>query len=50
MISHCLNPETAEELKAAVLATFKNVRVDVFPMRGLDSFYAEKNGLIMSYR
>ena len=50
VISHCLNPETANELKAAVLATFKNVRVDVFPMRGLDSFYAEKNGLIMSYR
>ncbi len=50
VISHCLNPETAGELKSAVLEAFRNVTVDVFPMRGLDSFYAEKNGLIMCYR
>ena len=50
VISHCLNQEAANELKAAILATFKNVRVDVFPMRGLDSFYAENKGLIVGYR
>ena len=49
-ISHCLNPDTANELKAAVLAAFRNVRVDLFQMKGLDSFYAERNGIIMSYR
>ena len=49
VICHCLNSEAAEELKAMVLETFRNIRVDIFQTGGLDSFYAEKAGLIVSY-
>ena len=50
VISHCLNPETAEQLKGMILERFKGVTVDIFPTRGLDSFYAERGGLIVGFQ
>ena len=50
IISHCLNPNMASALKQQILNRFGSIPVDVFPTGGLDSFYAEKNGLIVSYR
>lgn len=47
VISHCLNPEVAEQLKEMILERFKDVTVDIYPTRGLDSFYAERGGLIV---
>ncbi len=49
VISHCLNEKAAQLLRDALLAAFGSVSVDILPTRGLDSFYAERNGLIVAY-
>ena len=49
IISHCLNEETAEMLKQQISEAFPNVSVSVYPTRGLDSFYAERGGVIIGY-
>ena len=49
VISHCLNPENAEQIKARLLEAFPHLTVDVIPTRGLDSFYAERHGLIVGF-
>ncbi len=48
-ISYCLNEGLAEMLKKALLARWPGARVWMLPTRGLDSYYAERNGLIVSY-
>jgi len=48
-ISQCLNPKLAEELKRMILEKWQNAAVQIFPTKGLDSYYAERNGLIISY-
>lgn len=49
VISHCLNEEQAVRLREKILATWESAQVRIIPTRGLDSFYAEKGGLIVSY-
>ena len=49
VISHCQNEKDALSLKAALEAAFAGVEVLVQPTRGLDSFYAERSGLIVGY-
>lgn len=49
VICHCLNEAAAQMLKTALLEVFRDVRVDILPTRGLDSFYAERHGLIVGY-
>ncbi len=49
VISHSLNAEAAEQLKAKLLEAYSHLIVDVIPARGLDSFYAERHGLIVAY-
>ena len=49
LISHCRNLKDAEALKAALEAAFAGVEVLIQEARGLDSFYAERNGLIVGY-
>ena len=49
LISHCQNEKDALSLKAALEAAFAGVEVLVQPTRGLDSFYAERSGLIVGY-
>ena len=49
LISHCRNLKDAEALKAALEAAFAGVEVLIQETRGLDSFYAERNGLIVGY-
>lgn len=48
-ISECLNRPMAEELKAMILETWRDAMVQILPTRGLDSYYAERSGLIVSY-
>lgn len=48
-IHHCENPEAAEKLSAAIKAAFPKAIVDIFPTRGLCSFYAERGGLLIGY-
>lgn len=49
VISHCQNEEAAQMLKDQLRASFPHVTVDILPTRGLDSFYAERHGLIVGY-
>lgn len=48
-IHHCENLPAAEKLKEAIKAAFPKVSVDIFPTRGLCSFYAERGGLLIGY-
>ena len=49
VISHCQNEEAAQQLKDALLNAFRQIKVDILPTRGLDSFYAERHGLIVGF-
>jgi DegV family protein with EDD domain len=49
LISHCMNEKDALALKEALLQAFPGVSVLIQPTRGLDSFYAERSGLIIGY-
>ncbi len=48
-ISHCYNQDMAEKLRTSVLGSWSGARVTILKTRGLDSFYAERGGLIVSY-
>ena len=49
VISHCQNEKDALALQAALKAANAGIEVLVQATRGLDSFYAERNGLIVGY-
>ena len=49
LISHCQNEKDALALKAALEAVKPGLEVLVQATRGLDSFYAERSGLIVGY-
>lgn len=49
-ISHCMNEEMAEKLKECILQHWHAASVRIMSTRGLDSFYAERGGLIVAYR
>ncbi len=49
LISHCRNLKDAEALKAALEAAFTGIEILIQETRGLDSFYAERSGLIIGY-
>ncbi|MBO4471955.1 MAG: DegV family EDD domain-containing protein [Clostridia bacterium] len=49
VISHCQNLKDAEALKKALEAANAGINVLVQATRGLDSFYAEREGLIVGY-
>lgn len=48
-ISHCKNPECAALLKKQLESVFEGIRVILLETRGLDSFYAERRGLIVGF-
>ena len=48
-ISHCLNPEAAQNLRDRILALYPQADVQIRPTGGLCSFYAEKGGLIIGF-
>ena len=49
VISHCLNAQLAEKLRALIAQRWPKCDIQILPTRGLDSFYAERNGLIICY-
>ena len=49
-ISHCHNLTVAEELRDRVKERWQDAKVTIMKTRGLDSFYAERGGLIVAYR
>lgn len=50
VISHCHNEVLAQKLCREIESIWNGVNVTVMPTRGLNSYYAEKGGLIVSYR
>jgi DegV family protein with EDD domain len=49
LISHCLNEKCALALKEQLEEAFNGIRVILMQTRGLDSFYAERRGLIVGF-
>ncbi len=48
-IAHCENEEGALKLKALVEKEFPNATSEVYKLRGLCSFYAEKGGILVGF-
>ncbi len=48
-IGHCLNEEAACQLKTLILNDYPQADVEVYPLRGLCSFYAEKGGILVGF-
>lgn len=48
-IHHCLNPQIAEDLKAAILAEYPDAPVVIGKSGALCSFYAEVGGFLLGY-
>ena len=48
-ISHCCNESMARKLRDAILERWSDAKVTVLTTRGLDSFYAERGGLIVAF-
>ncbi len=48
-ISNCLSEKDAKELKALILKKFPEAEVEIYPARGLCSFYAENGGLLIGF-
>ena len=49
LISHCQNEKGAQMLKEQLEEAFRGIRVAIMGTRGLDSFYAERRGLIIGF-
>lgn len=48
-ISHCLNPDGAAAMSQLILAKWPQAQIKTWPARGLVSFYAEQNGLLVGF-
>lgn len=48
-IGHCLNENAANKLKEMIVSEFKSAKVEIYRIRGLCSFYAEKGGLMIGF-
>ncbi len=49
LISHCQNIKVATMLKEQLESRFADIRATLMETRGLDSFYAERHGLIVGF-
>lgn len=49
LVSHVQNPEFALRLAEGIKAHWASAQVNIIPARGLDSFYAERGGIIVGY-
>ncbi len=50
VVSHCHNEVLAQKLCDEIKSEWKDTQITVMHTRGLNSYYAEKGGLIVSYR
>lgn len=48
-IGHVLNEQTALSFKELVLAAYPQTDVEIYPLRGLCSFYAENGGVLVGF-
>lgn len=49
ILSHCQNPDGIEMIKETISEKFENAVFEFMETRGLCSYYAEKNGLMIGY-
>ncbi len=49
VIGHCNNEQKADYLKSKIQEKFEKAKIEVYKLRGLDSFYAENGGIIVGY-
>lgn len=49
VITHCNNPELAEELKGEIEQRYRFAEILVLPTRGVSSLYANEKGIIMAF-
>ncbi len=50
IISHCFNEACANKIKDTIIKNWKTAQVSILKTRGLDSFYAERGGVIVAFR
>lgn len=48
-IGHCLNEQAALKIKDSILTEYEKADIEIYPLRGLCSFYAEKGGILIGY-
>lgn len=48
-IGHVLNETVANQFKEMVLAAFPTTNIEIYPLRGLCSFYAENGGVLVGF-
>ena len=48
-ISHCLNETAARVMQGLILAEYPGAQIEIYPARGLCSFYAEKGGILVGF-
>ena len=48
-IGHVLNETVAKQFKDMVLAVYPTTHVEIYPLRGLCSFYAENGGILIGF-
>jgi len=48
-ISHCLNEAAAKTMELLVRAEYPDAEIEIYPARGLCSFYAEKGGMLIGF-
>lgn len=48
-ISHCHNLLMVERIKNAIKEKWQDTKIEILNTRGLDSFYAERKGIIIAY-
>lgn len=48
-IGHVLNEAVAKQFKDMVLTVYPNTDVEIYPLRGLCSFYAENGGVLIGF-
>lgn len=48
-IGHCMNEFFANEVKHFILEKFPDADIEIYELGGLDSFYAEKGGVIIGF-
>ena len=48
-IGHCRNVSLAQAFKKLLEREYQNLDVEIYPLRGLCSFYAENGGLLVGY-
>ncbi|MBQ3022987.1 MAG: DegV family protein [Clostridia bacterium] len=49
VISHCMNEPLALTMKEELLKIDETLNITILPTRGLNSYYADKEGIIISY-